>query len=100
MAIKALRNVAKAVNRIFGEPAIRVRFDTDTEEPVSVIFQESYADFDIDGVQVSNRQPTAWIHDTVNIDSRDLLRYGGVDYRISYLEPDGYGLVRLYLELD
>ncbi|MCF7728661.1 head-tail joining protein [Sulfitobacter sp. M22] len=100
MTIKALRNVSKVVSRVFGEPAIRIRFDDASELPVRVIFQESFSDMDANGVAIGERQPTAWIQTSAGIDTRDLLQISGVNYRILSTEPDGYGLLRLDLGED
>jgi hypothetical protein len=100
MTIKALKNIAKATSRIFGEKATRVAYETNEHICVSVIFQESYSDFDANGVAINERQPTAWARYEDGFQNVDLLLVNNEEYRIHAMEPDGYGLIRLDLGLN
>lgn len=96
MPIPALKRIATMSARVFGQPAIRI--DTaDNRSAVRVIFSEEHADMDANGVQVSERRPTAWIEESVGLDSRDLIEIEGTTYYVDHMQADGYGLVRLEL---
>lgn len=94
----ALKNVASASIRIFGEPAMYVKADAEAFR-IKAVFQAAFAEIDAAGVPISDRSPTAWILEAqVGVpDIRDVLEVGGQSWRIREIQPDGYGIARLTL---
>ena len=94
----ALKRSAKQQIRFFGQPALYIKEDGESFE-IKAIFQEHHADFDMNGVQASARQPTAWISTAVfgGADTRDQIEVEGKTYAITSVEPDGYGIEKLEL---
>lgn len=98
MPHKALTQNAKLQIRIFGEAATYHKNDGEAIE-TKAIFQSAYADTDINGVPVEDRNPTAWFLTDVigKADNRDTVEIDGQHWRIRAAEPDGYGIVRITL---
>lgn len=94
----ALTRVATQSVQIFGQMITYHKFESDSFA-TKAIFQESYSDFDANGVAVDERTPTAWVMSVAvgEVDTRDTLTIDGIDYAISFIEKDGYGLERLTL---
>lgn len=88
------KRVASTVSKIFGEPAVLRVDETGEERPVRVIFQENFADFDANGVQVNERAPTAWIESKEAPGRRDVLVINGEAFRLLSQTFDGVGLIR------
>lgn len=95
-----LKRVATQSVQIFGEMITYSKFEGESFS-TRAIFQESYTDFDANGVAVDERTPTVWIMQIAvgEVDTRDTLTIESVDYAISFVEKDGYGLIKLTLRI-
>ena len=110
----AFRTLAKTANRVFRERGQHFwhQHDSDTSQPIQLIFNNAYAPVDAAGVQVEEAQPTAFvlIDDAKRLaperangpldlmfSNRDELVISGIRYGIESCRSDGYAQLEIKL---
>lgn len=110
----AFRILARTTNRVFRERGQHFwhQHDSDTPQPIQLIFNDTYAPVDAAGVQVEEAKPTAFvlIEDAKRLapgrasgpldllfDNDDMLEVNGRRYRIESCRSDGYAQVEVKL---
>jgi hypothetical protein len=100
MPAPIFKPMASIFLRTFGErePAL---YSEAGGEPraIPAIFNEAYAETDVNGIAIEDARPTAWVAtaDAPNASNRDTIEVGGSTWRVVSCKPDGKGMSELVL---
>lgn len=110
----AFQALARTANRVFRERGQHFwyRFDSEIPLPITLIFNDAYAEVDAAGVRVEEPQPNAFILISESIklapdragqsldmmfNNRDILEINNVKYAIESCKADGYSQLQVKL---
>lgn len=86
--------------RTFGERTLAQYSENGAAaKPIRCIFNEAYAETDVNGIPIEDTRPTAWVatSDAPNASNRDRITVGGKEWKLVSCKADGKGMTELVL---